>query len=121
MYHKMLPLKVPWYVLRVNKAEHAVQSYAAGIGARKPGGPIQCEGRATLPIGVNDGERGKQDDKRGKGGNKTTEKFLAKPVPRAAVAYGRQLKIVYPVFSITNIFTKQGSRYSRDPRRPKYF
>ena len=36
MYHKMLPLKVPWYVLRVNKAEHAVQSYAAGIGARGP-------------------------------------------------------------------------------------
>ena len=60
----------------VNKAEHAVQSYAAGIrgqGARKPGAPIQCVGRASLLIGVNDGERGKQDDKVGKGGNKTTK------------------------------------------------
>ena len=57
--------------------------------------------RAKLPIGVNEGERGKQDDKVGKGGNNTTkggkgetrrQKKMAKPVPRAAAAYGRQLK-----------------------------
>ena len=72
-----------------------------GPGGQKARGPIQCVGRASLPIGVNDGERGKQDDKVGKGGNKTTkggkgetrrQKKLTKPVPRAAVAYGRQLK-----------------------------
>ena len=84
---------------RKNQAKHA----AAGIGVqgsrgvRDPGGPgatIQCIDRATLPSGINDGERGKQDDKLGKGGNKTTEKFLAKPVPRAAAACGRQLKMI---------------------------
>ena len=46
-----------------------------GPGGQKARGPIQCVGRASLPIGVNDGERGKQDNKRGKGENKTTEKF----------------------------------------------
>ena len=39
----------------------------------------QCIGRATLPIGVNDG--GKEEKKR------------EKAVPRAAAAKGRQLKI----------------------------
>ena len=27
-----------WHILEINKAEHAVQSYAAGIGGRGPGG-----------------------------------------------------------------------------------
>ena len=47
-----------------------------GQGGQRPGGrraPIQCVGRATFPIGEYDRERGKQDDKVGKGGKKSTK------------------------------------------------
>ena len=61
-----------------NKAEHAVQSYAAGIGGQGtrgpggPGSPIQCVCRKSygLPIGVNDGgKEEKRKEKKRKGGS----------------------------------------------------
>ena len=86
-----------------NKAEHAVQSYAAGIGGRGTGGlvpvgagglgsiyqrisdPKQCLCRTILPVGLKDGRRRRRRRRR-------RRKKRKMAVPRAAAAYGRQLK-----------------------------
>ena len=71
----------------LNKAEHAVQSYTAGIGgqgARNYGlhsqyaEQMQCIYRATLPIGVNDGRKRRKEKKR-----RRNRRFLELPRPMA--------------------------------------